>query len=138
MRDMKRFFLWMLFPVLALFAGACGDDDPIDIPDGYEENVNQAEWRDNDIQMDDLDLLVDLAVKAENIRLEFAKMLSNGWQGDLFSGTGDHSDPEPVMNVISALLANSDKYEAALAKLEQSGILTPTTVSNAIAIKRYL
>lgn len=118
----------MVLPAVALFAGSCGDDDPVDTT-GFAENTNQTEWKDGSLQVDDLDLLVDLAVKAEDIRLEFAKLLSDGWQGDLFSGTGDHSDPDPVINVVCALLANSDKYEAALGKLEQSGVLTPTTVT---------
>lgn len=129
MKKLKKLIQLMVLPAVAFFAGSCGDDDPVAFDDGYREAASQTEWKGNDVDMDDLDLLVDLAVKAEDIRLEFAKLMSNGWQGDLFSGTGDYSDPEPVMNVISALLANSDKYEAALAKLEQSGILTPTTVT---------
>ena len=132
----KNINYWLLLPVLALIMGACGKDDEekggggetsselIEVPARSEDEWVSAK----DISDSDLTLLMDLTVKMEYMRVEFIKMLSNNFEGNgLFCGHGDKTNPDPTMQTFTDLMVKADDYLAAMERLEEAGILTPTT-----------
>ena len=85
---------------------------------------------DNDIKDDDLLLLTDLSVKIEYMKLQLVKMLSNNFEGGkLFCGDGPKSDYDPAVETFTRLMADQDKYLAAIDRLEASSLMKPTTRS---------
>lgn len=131
---MKR-LLFLLFSValVTTLTCSCGSDSD-DGEGGGEALVPVPEasadtWvSDNDIKDDDLQLLTDLYVKVEYMRLEFVKMLSNNFEGDkLFCGEGTKTNYDPTVETFTRLMADQEKYMAAINRLEASSLMTPTT-----------
>ena len=107
----------IVVPAFALLFSACSESSSSDGDSiGGIVETTQAEWTDTNLQMSDVDKLVDLSVKTEALRLEFIQMLSNGWQGDLFSGPGENSSSEKAIDVMTALMENADEYKTAIDK----------------------
>ena len=119
-----------------LFRSACGEtadeeesggvisSELIEVPARSQDVWVSAK----DISDDDLTLLVDLTVKMEFMRVQFIKMLSNNFEGDgLFCGHGDKTNPDPTMETFTNLMVKADDYLAAMERLEEAGMLTPTT-----------
>ena len=133
----KFIFGWLFVPALALMMGACGETDDEEESGGGETSSELIEvparsqdvWVSaKDISDDDLTLLVDLTVKMEYMRVQFIKMLSNNFEGDgLFCGHGDKTNPDPTMETFTDLMVKADDYLAAMERLEEAGMLTPTT-----------
>lgn len=132
----KFIFGWLFVPALALMMGACGETDDEEESGGETSSElievparSQDVWVSaKDISDDDLTLLVDLTVKMEYMRVQFIKMLSNNFEGDgLFCGHGDKTNPDPTMETFTDLMVKADDYLAAMERLEEAGMLTPTT-----------
>ena len=136
MKTKKRLFGWLCLLFVCMFSfmlSACsssGDDSTVadegqlvEVPD-FDENT----WvTDSDIKSEDLDQLVDLAVKVERIRQELFLMLSNGGEGDKpFCGVGPKTDVGPTIKLVTDMLRNQEEYEAALERLDVTAILKPT------------
>ena len=132
----KFIFGWLFVPALALMMGACGEtadeeesggvisSELIEVPARSQDVWVSAK----DISDDDLTLLVDLTVKMEFMRVQFIKMLSNNFEGNgLFCGHGDKTNPDPTMETFTNLMVKADDYLAAMERLEEAGMLTPTT-----------
>ena len=118
----------IVVPAFALLFSACSESSSSDGDSiGGIVETTQAEWTDTNLQMSDVDKLVDLSVKTEALRLEFIQMLSNGWQGDLFSGPGENSSSEKAIDVMTALMENADEYKTAIDNLGLADLTTPTT-----------
>lgn len=112
-----------------------GDDIIIDADSGKFVQVPDPDtWvKDDDIKMDDLDQLVDLAVKVERMRQEFVLMLSNGGEGDkLFCGVGPKTDVGPTIKLFTDMMLKQDEYEAALDRLDGTAILKQTSTRGPI------
>lgn len=142
---MKQTRLLSLMAALAImlttiFVLSCNkaDEDVSDDGSTFMEVQGVTDtWVDaDDIMDDDLQLLTDLSVKIEYMRLEFIRMLSNDFQNDkLFCGTGPKSNPDPAVETFTQLMANKDKYLAAIDRIESSTLMTPTTRSNSGNLK---
>lgn len=112
-----------------------GDDIIIDADSGKFVQVPDPDtWvKDDDIKLDDLDQLVDLAVKVERMRQEFVLMLSNGGEGDkLFCGVGPETDVGPTIKLFTDMMLKKDDYEAALDRLDGTSILKQTSTRGPI------
>ena len=83
--------------------------------------------------MSDIDNFVELNLKMENMRLQFAKFMSNGWKGDLYSGVGKDSDPTKMYELLEEILDKKDEYSKAIRNLENDGILDNVTTRGIIA-----
>ncbi len=136
MKTKKRFIEWLCLLFVCMFSfmlSACsssGDDSTVadegqlvEVPD-FDENT----WvTDSDIKSEDLDQLVDLAVKVERIRQELFLMLSNGGEGDKpFCGVGPKTDVGPTIKLVTDMLEKEDKYREVLDRLDGTAILSPT------------
>ena len=83
--------------------------------------------KDDDIKDADLDLLVELAVKAERMRQEFVLMLSNGGVSDKpFCGADLNTNTGPTIRLMTEILEKQDEYREALERLDGTDILKPT------------
>ena len=136
MEKRVSFQTWMAYLLGAVFMfvfTACsknGEDTVIDADNGkFVEVPDPDTWvKDDDIKSDDLDLLVDLSVKAERMRQEFVLMLSNGGEGNkLFCGVGPKTDVGPTIKLFTDMMLKQDEYKAALERLDETSILKPTS-----------
>ena len=118
---MKR-LLFLLFSVAmgTSLISSCGSEND-ESEGGSESYISVPEtstdtWvSDNDIKDEDLLLLTDLSVKIEYMRLELVKMLSNNFEGNkLFCGDGPKSNYDPTVETFTRLMADQDKYIAAI------------------------
>ena len=141
LKRLQRNAFYMLGVVMMLCAfTACekdkdGDDIIIDADSGKFVQVPDPDtWvKDDDIKMDDLDQLVDLAVKVERMRQELVLMLSNGGEGDkLFCGVGPKTDVGPTIKLFTDMMLKQDDYEAALDRLDGTAILKQTSTRGPI------
>lgn len=115
--------------------GKSSDDQIIDADGGkFVEVPDPDTWvTDDDIKSDDLDLLVDLSVKAERMRQEFVLMLSNNGEGNkLFCGVGSKTDVGPTIKLYTDMMLKQDEYKAALERLDGTAILKPTSTRGMI------
>lgn len=141
LKRLQKNAFYMLGVVMMLCAfTACekdkdGDDIIIDADSGKFVQVPDPDtWvKDDDIKMDDLDQLVDLAVKVERMRQEFVLMLSDGGEGDnLFCGVGPKTDVGPTIKLFTDMMLKQDEYEAALDRLDGTAILKQTSTRGPI------
>lgn len=131
---MKR-LLFLLFSVAmgTFLISSCGsENDENEGGNGSYVPVPETStdtWvTDNDIKDEDMLLLTDLSVKIEYMRLELVKMLSNNFEGSkLFCGDGPKSNYDPTVETFTRLMADQDKYIAAIDRLEASNLMKPTT-----------
>lgn len=117
--------------VTGFFACSSSDDDVNDINHDLVAvpNYQSDTWvTDGDIKSEDLDLLVDLGVKIEYMRLELYKMLSNNFEDDkLFCGVGPKTNIDPIINCFTDMMVREEEYTEALNKLDKTNILKPTS-----------
>lgn len=129
----KLLFLLLSVAMGTALISSCGsENDEIEDGGGSYIDVPEASadtWvSDNDIKDDDLLLLTDLYVKVEYMKLELVKMLSNNFEGDkLFCGDGKKSNYDPTVETFTRMMANQDKYLAAIDRLEASNLMKSTT-----------
>ena len=139
-----------LISILALFVTglllACGEVEEEneviqDKPDEKTEEPTEAGFEpiphtstSSDFQMSDIDALVEVSLKMEGLRVQYAKMMSNGWQDELYSGPGKNTDGSKFYDYVADLLDNASQYEAALKRLEYDGILKKSTVTRGIGL----
>lgn len=133
MKKTSKFNRWLLaaFAIMAAMslagctASESGDDE--DEPgNGFEQLPTTGGTLMKDVNTDDIDVFAEYALKMENLRLQYIKFTSNGWDGELFCGIGDKSDATGFINYLTDILENADRYTAAIQRLDQSAILTPT------------
>lgn len=120
-----------IMAVTGFFACSSSDDDVNDINHDLVAvpNYQSDTWvTDGDIKSEDLDLLVDLGVKIEYMRLELYKMLSNNFEDDkLFCGVGPKTNIDPIINCFTDMMVREEEYTEALDKLDKTNILKPTS-----------
>lgn len=129
---MKKLFYWLILPLMVLTLAACGGDDDVeDVVDTtgvpFESMPTSNTNLVKDFQMSDIELLVEMSLKMEGLRLQYFRMMSDDWQGDLLCGDGEHTDGTKFFDYATQLLENADAYKAAITKLENDGILTNAT-----------
>ena len=120
-----------LLPLVAAFTfvfSSCSSSDDVDSGD-FGEITYESTTTVKDVPMSDTDLLMELALKQENMRLQLVKMSSNGWDGELFCGIGEKSDEalSRYFDFLTDILKNKDKYAKALQRLDQAGVFSKTT-----------
>ena len=142
MKKNKSFIL--LFMTMVLLSGmvtACSDSDSetegIEDAFSFEVSSSVTTSRAKDFKMSDIDVLANVALKMEGIRLEYAKMMSNGWNNELYSGPGKYTDGTKFFDYLTDLLDNSDAYYEALDRLEKDGVLSTPTVTRGTGIAFY-
>ena len=127
---MKKGFYYLLLAAMMLVPTACDDDDikkfdtdMIEIPGN-----SGAVWvQDQNVRLDDLKQALDFAALVETMRLEYVKLISNGYaDSTLICGIGNTSDASGLVDAFTKLIANSETYEAALKRLQTADVLTPT------------
>lgn len=130
MKKTSKPYRWLLaaFAVITAMglAGCLAEDDGEDAS-GFEQIPSTGSTLVKDVNTNDLDVFAEYALKMENLRLQYIKFTSNGWNGELFCGVGDKSDATGFINYLTDILENADRYTAAMQRLDRSGILTPTT-----------
>ena len=131
---MKKKLFTTLMGIIAMTGfiacSSSGDDvndinhDLIAVPD-YQSDT----WvTDDDIKSEDLDLMIDLAVRTEFMRLELIKMLSNNFVGDkLFCGVGPQTNVKPIIDCFTDMMVRKEEYIEALDRLDKTALLKPTT-----------
>lgn len=122
--------LMVLF--VACSSSSDSDEDNIEIP--FEQIPTSTTSAVKDFKMSDIDALVELSLKMEGLRLQYAKMMSNGWTGELYSGPGKNTNGQKFYDYVADLLDNAEQYQAALKRLEDDGILTTPTVTRAFML----
>ena len=134
----KNIYYWLLLPVLALLMGACEDSDNEEGTSGndtaFEALPVTSTVTAKDFKMSDIDALVEMSLKMEGLRVQYAKMMSNGWKDELYSGPGEYTDGSKFYDYVADLLDNAEQYKAALERLEKDGILTKPTVTRGIML----
>ena len=86
----------------------------------------------SDFQMSDVDLLIDFAINCDLLDLEWIKYMSNGFEGELMSGSGDKSDATDYYQIEYDILANSEAYLNAMERLANDGICDNTTTTRGL------
>lgn len=127
----------MLLPMLAFGLVACDSEEENDIGDGkapFESLPVTSTVTAKDFKMSDIDALVEMSLKMEGLRVQYAKMMSNGWKNELYSGPGEYTDGSKFYDYVADLLDNAEQYQAALERLEKDGILKKTTVTRGIML----
>lgn len=123
--------VFMALTILVFTLSACNKNSE-------EEGVIDDGWSDwgqgstpptlvSDFSTSDMDNFVELNLKMENLKLQFAKFMSNGWQGDLYAGPGAKSDPTEMYKLLEELLDKKDIYLKAAQNIDNQGILDNTT-----------
>jgi len=131
----KLLFLWATLLLMSLFVGCSGgDSDEGDVAIPFETIPTSTTSAAKDFKMNDIDALVDLSLKMEGLRLQYAKMMSNGWTGELYSGPGKNTNGQKFYDYVADLLDNAEQYQAALKRLETDGILTSPTVTRGLML----
>lgn len=135
----KFIFGWLFVPALALIMGACGETDDQEesgggdisnlTEDTFSEAPSSSTVTAKDFVMSDIDALIEVSLKMEGMRLEYTKMMSDNWQGELLGGAGEHTKGAKFFSYVADLLQNADHYQEALNRLEEDGILTKPTVT---------
>lgn len=135
----KFIFGWLFVPALALIMGACGETDDEEesgggdisnlTEDTFSEAPSSSTVTAKDFVMSDIDALIEVSLKMEGMRLEYTKMMSDNWQGELLGGAGEHTKGAKFFSYVADLLQNADHYQEALNRLEEDGILTKPTVT---------
>ena len=74
-----------------------------------------------------MDNFFELNLKMENMRLQFVKFMSNGWEGELLNGPGAKSDPMEMFELLEEILDKKDDYAKAINNLVNLGILDNVT-----------
>ena len=127
---------WLLPLLSALFLlsglAACDSTEGTDDSSGFEQIPYSNPVIAKDFKQSDIEALVEYAVYAQNLRLQFYQISSNGWNGEFFGGPGDKSDASRYFDYLSLILQNSDKYIAAINNLDKNGILTTSTTTRGI------
>ena len=126
---MRKRWYYLLLAAMMLLPTACDDDiktfdtDMIEIPGN-----SGAIWvKDQDISQNDLKQAIDFAALVETMRLEYIKLMSNGYaDSTLFCGIGNMSNTDNLVDAFTKLQMNSEEYEAALKRLQTANLLTPT------------
>ena len=135
METKKRFFGWLCFLFVCMFSfmlSACSSSGD-DIKDGdFEQIPYTSSVTAKDFKMSDIDALIELSLKMEGLRLQYAKMMSDDWQGELYGGAGSHTSGTKFYSYVTDLLENANHYQEALERLETNGILTKSTVTRGI------
>ena len=80
-----------------------------------------------DFNKSDMDNFFELNLKMENMRLQFVKFMSNGWEGELLDGPGVKSDPMEMFELLEEILDKKDDYTQAINNLTYMGILDNVT-----------
>lgn len=113
------------------FACSSSGDDVNDINHdlvAVPDNQSDTWVVDDDIKSEDLDLMIDLAVRTEFMRLELIKMLSNNFEGDkLFCGVGPQTNVKPIIDCFTDMMVRKEEYIEALDRLDKTALLKPTT-----------
>lgn len=132
---MKRFKdIYSIIGIALITLTACdsSDDSAGGSTDWMEAATTSTTLR-SDVSMSDIDNFVELNLKMENMHLQFAKFVSDGWQGDLYGGAGAHSDPTKMYELLEEILDKKDDYTRAIRNLENEGILDNVTTRGIIA-----
>lgn len=98
----------------------------------FEQIPHTTNTTAKDFKISDIDALIEMSLKMEGLRLQYAKMMSDGWQGELYGGAGRHTSGTKFYTYVTELLENADQYQNALKRLENDGILTKPTVTRGI------
>ena len=85
-----------------------------------------------DFNKSDMDNFFELNLKMENMRLQFVKFMSNGWEGQLLDGPGPKSDPMKMFELLEEILDKKDAYTQAINNLTNQGILDNVTIRGLI------
>ena len=86
-----------------------------------------------DFNKSDMDNFFELNLKMENMRLQFVKFMSNGWEGELLDGPGPKSDPMKMFELLEEILDKKDDYTQAINNLTNQGILDNVTTRGLIS-----
>ena len=139
----KSIYYWLL-PVLALLAGACEEGENEEGGEAASSDYGEEQFGEatpsssaisaKDFDMSDIDALVELSLKIEGLRLEYAKMMSNGWRGELFGGPGEFTNGSKFYDYYADLLDNQEAYILALNRLAEKGVLTSPTVTRGLLL----
>ena len=86
-----------------------------------------------DFNKSDMDNFFELNLKMENMRLQFVKFMSNGWEGELLDGPGAKSDPIKMFELLEEILDKKDDYTQAINNLTNQGILDNVTTRGLIS-----
>jgi hypothetical protein len=86
-----------------------------------------------DFNKSDMDNFFELNLKMENMRLQFVKFMSNGWEGELLDGPGPKSDPIKMFELLEEILDKKDDYTQAINNLTNQGILDNVTTRGLIS-----
>ena len=132
----KTFFLISMLATLTTLPllTACSMEDKEESNKGtnFEQIPHTTNITAKDFKMSDIDALIELSLKMEGLRLQYAKMMSDGWQGELFGGAGRNTSGIKFYTYVTDLLEKADQYQQALKRLETDGILTKPTVTRGI------
>ena len=132
----KTFFLISMLAALSTLPllTACSTEDKEESNKGtnFEQIPHTTNITAKDFKMSDIDALIELSLKMEGLRLQYAKMMSDGWQGELFGGAGRNTSGIKFYTYVTDLLEKADQYQQALKRLETDGILTKPTVTRGI------
>lgn len=91
----------------------------------------------SDFKMSDIDWLLDYAINCELLDQEWIKYMSDGFEGELMAGPGEHSDLDVFYDVVYHLTYNQDNYMEAVQRLQANGTLENVTVTRGIGEKLW-
>lgn len=121
--------LWATSVATVFISCSSSSDDKSD----FDEFTSAPATLRSDVDRSDLENYVECALKVEYMRLEFYKMGSNNYEGDLLSGFGEKSDPTQFYKTMAELLESRSRYMQAITSLDNSGILGQVTTRGSLS-----
>ena len=124
-----RFMALMLLAMSWCLVGCIKNEDSQENEgewSGWGKGVEPTTLK-QDFSMSDMDNFFELNLKMENLRLQFVKFMSNGWEGQLLEGAGDKSDPTKMYELLEEILDKKDAYGKAIENLTDQGIFDNVT-----------
>ena len=80
-----------------------------------------------DVPTSEMETFLEYVAKLENMKLQAIKLFSKNWEGELFCGDMSNANPDNLYNLMTEMLESKDRYEKAIRRLEQSGVLSSVT-----------
>ena len=112
---------------------ACQDSDDDD--DAYVWSASGATTTEmeEDFSMTDMDNFIEMNLKMENMRIQYYKLISDGWEGDILGGMGENSNPMELYTLLEEILDKKDVYAQAIRNLDDEGVFDDVTTRGTFA-----
>ena len=124
MKTTRQLFKTMLFLLLLSGIAGCSKDSDNSTGGGIDpvpqdntgvtvtNNATDTWGLIDDVETEPVKDYIRMVIDVQNLKLQCMKVFSNGWNGDLFCGIGDKSDPTKLFQTLRGVAEKYDDYMA--------------------------